>query len=478
MNGSLKIRTTLDYSSIPSSHYLDSPLHALIEIEPDPAAASAGRLPLNLVLVVDASATMYSFQLSEDERDYWMGLAISRDDLERGEADESDATYWTGQTLLDMQGSVHTPMSLAVDSIKQLLSTLQPGDQVAVFAFADRPHTVFTQNDWANFPDGCLTQLDLLGESRLPVDIGTGTHMAEAIRQASQSVSGHAQSPAVSRLIVISDGIVQDRDAALKAIDESQSQGQAITTIGVGDEFDEEFLTQIADSSRGDYHYAADSAAIARSLTEEMATLESTTVTDLHLAVRGLEGAVVQDLYLVRPTMTQFDEIQTEDGWLRVRLGNVSSAAPASIIVQVAPPILPSGRHDLVDAQLTWTSPGGAAAGTPGNAQAVVSAEFTDGSGLSAAPNPEVQDLVDRYAVYKYEREAQRAQEKGDIETAREKLGAATRQLHKLGEDELAADMESELAGLGTAANPARLKRIKATTRRLAGSPHAETHTD
>ena len=72
--------------------------------------------------------------------------------------------------------------------------------------------------------------------------------------------------------------------------------------------------------------------------------------------------------------------------------------------------------------------------------------------------------------MYKYEREAQRAQERGDLEGAREKLGAATRQLHKLGEETLAQEMETQLAGLAQSDAPSRVKRIKATTRRL-GSP-------
>ena len=34
-----------------------------------------------------------------------------------------------------------------------------------------------------------------------------------------------------------------------------QEKGYAITTFGVGEEFDEEFLIRVADNSRGEYHY-------------------------------------------------------------------------------------------------------------------------------------------------------------------------------------------------------------------------------
>ena len=412
MNGSLEMHTALDYPFVPASRYLETPLHALVEIKPDPVRATDTRPALNLVLVVDSSATMHHFHLTEEEREYWMGVAISRDELERGEADESDATYWTGQTLSEMQSVARAPMALATDAIKDLLTSLRPGDQVSVIAFADRVHSVFNQQDWANFPDGCLAQMDLLRDRRLPVDIGTGTHMAEALRQASASLTQNALSRGVNRLIVLSDGIVQDAEATLRVISEIQAHGYAITTIGLGEEFDEEFLTRVADNSRGEYYYAADSVEITQRLSQEMTTLQTTTITDLYIAVRGLEGAVVQDIFLVRPAMTMFDEVHTEDGWLRAHVGDVSSAIPTGVIIQAAPPILPEGEHAIIEVLLTWTDPNGTLGGYTGNARALIAARFTDEAALLNQADPEVQDLVDRYAVYKYEREAQRAQER------------------------------------------------------------------
>ena len=479
MNGSLNIHTSLNHPAIPSSRYLDGSLHALLEIQPEMTLNSGSRPPLNIVLVVDASASMHHFQLTEEEREYWMGVAISRDELERGEADDSDAMYWTGQTLSEMHTLANTSMALATEAIKSLLMTLRPTDQVAVIAFADRTHTVFNQQDWANFPDGCLVQMDMLQERRLPVDIGTGTHMAEALDQALQYLSHNSLSHGINRLIVISDGIVQDQEATLKSIAKIEEAGYAITTIGVGDEFDEEFLTRAADNTRGEYYYAADMADITQRLAQEMTTLETTSVTDLYIAVRGLDGAVVQDIFLVRPAMTMFDEVHTEDGWLRARVGDLSSKAPVGIMVQIAPPQMPAGERAIVETLLTWTGLDEIGAAVPGNDRSLITAHFTDDPDALSQTDPGVQDLVDRYAVYKYEREAQRAQDKGDFDTAREKLGAATRQLHKIGEEELAQEMESQLAELGDAvSNPSRVKRIKATTRRLGSVPLAETHAE
>jgi hypothetical protein len=97
-----------------------------------------------------------------------------------------------------------------------------------------------------------------------------------------------------------------------------------------------------------------------------------------------------------------------------------------------------------------------------------LSQQFSDDEELLALHDDQVQAYVDRFKVYKFERDAQRLQERGNIDAAREKLGAATRELQKLGETELASDLEQQIAALGTGyADPSRIKRIKATTRKL-----------
>lgn len=466
MTGSLDVRAALSRPAVPTNEEMEQPLYALLDLIPQ-AVASGSAPPLNIALVVDSSATMHNFQLTDDEREFWLGLAISRDEMERGQADEHTAIYWSGQTLADMQAQVRKPMTQAVEAIKTLLTTLHPQDQVTVIAFADRVHTVFSAADWTALPEQCLGQLDLLAEQRLPVDIGTGTCMADALRAAADALAQNASPGTLSRLIILSDGIVQDAEATLLMVAGIQDQGLAITTLGLGDEFDEEFLTRVADNSRGEYHYAADSADITQRLTEEMATLQSVAVTEMQIAVRGLSGALVQDMVLVRPAMTLFDEIYTEDGWTRARIGDVSSAAPTGVLVQIAPAVQPEGRHPVAEVHLTWAGGHGEPQGV---AQRTLEVLFTDDRLHLAETDPVVMDLVDRFHIYQFEREAQRAAERGDVEAAQEKLGAATRALRRIGEEQLAADMEGQIAALGGAApDPSRVKRIKATTRRLAG---------
>lgn len=473
MSSGLTIHVALSHPYVPSTSYLETPMYALLDLVPvSSPQTDEARPPLNLVLVIDSSATMHHLELSEEDREYWMGVAISRDELQRGEADEREAVYWTGQTLAEMQSIAKTPMSLAVAAIKGIFATLRPSDRVAVVAFADRVHTVFNEQDWELFPEQCQAQMDALRDQRLPVDIGTGTFMAEALRTAGGYLKQNMQPQGINRLVLISDGIVQDGPQTLETISEIQSQGIPITTVGVGEEFDEEFLIQVADRSRGEYHYAPTTAEITASLEREMTSLQQTTVTDLYLAARGQDGSVVQEMFLARPSMSLFDEIYTEEDWQRARIGDVSGAAPVGVLIQIAPSQHPDGIHNVAEVYLTWTNAGTAIGQEQETERLEITATYSSDPALLAETNPAVSELVDRFSIYKYEREAQRAQERGDIGLAREKLGAATRELHKIGETGLAQDMEGQMNALGDPeADLSRAKRIKATTRRLGATP-------
>lgn len=473
MSSSVNVRVALQHPAINAGMYVDELQYAILDIEPVSGSGSE-RPPLNLVIVVDASATMHHFQFSDDEREYWMTLALQRNEIERGKADERDAVYWTGQTLQEINATARKPMALVVDGLKQVLETLGSSDKVSVVAFADRPYVVFTEQDWGAFPDRCYQALENLRNNRLPADIGTGTYMSEALSHASDLLLRNASPSAVSRLIIITDGIVQDPALALGRIVSVQERGVAITTIGVGEEFDEEFLIRVADNSRGEYHYAADSAEINRCLQQELRALQATAVTDMYIAVRGLGGSCVQELFMVRPSMSIFDEIFTEEEWIRARVGDVSSTAPAGVLVQFLPANAPEGSKPVLEVQLAWSYTSTAFGASKGNEKIVINAEFSRDPMKTSAKDPVVSDLVDRFTVFKYEREAQRAQEKGNFELAKEKLGAATKRLKDLGEHNLAADMEEQLNAVGKkSADTKVLKRIKSTTRRLAsgGTP-------
>ena len=84
MSSSLNVRVALSHPNIPAQTYLEEPQFALLDIQPSMASVETSRPPLNLAIVIDSSATMHHFQFTEEEREYWMSVALSRNEIERG----------------------------------------------------------------------------------------------------------------------------------------------------------------------------------------------------------------------------------------------------------------------------------------------------------------------------------------------------------------------------------------------------------
>ena len=452
----IHVDVALSHPFVPATLYSEEPLYALLQTTAVSTEGEAVRPSLNIVFVIDASGTMNHFQLTEEELEYWTGLGISRNEIERGSADSRSAYLWRGNTLKEMQKAAPTPMTQVVTSLKKTLQGLQPGDNVAVIVFANQAFSIISAGDWAAAPTRCLKRLDALCSQRLPVDIGNGTCMADALRLGQEKLQDmsmeHPQS--LLRMVIISDGMVQDQDATLSALHSHSEQEATVTTIGVGQEFDEEFLMRLADLARGDYHYAADNVHFGTILEEAMTDFDHTLLSNVLLRVRGLNGTVVQDCLQVSPAMSPFEEVTTEDGWMQARLGGIG-ARPVGILIEMLPARKSVGPHPIAEVILESNGV---------QEQVFLTATFSDDPSHLAVTNRSVLLYAERLAVYRHEREAQRALLRGDHTTARVHLSAASEKLLQLGEPDLAAEMASQSKLFD---NPAQSKRIKATTRRL-----------
>lgn len=470
MSGSLKVNISLSHPTIPTDADIQNSYYALLDVTPSQENdAAAERAPLNIVFLVDSSASMHHLQLTELEQEYWMGLALSRDDVRRGTADDRDAVYWSGQTLLEMTDTVKKPITVVADALRTCIDGILPTDSVSVVVFADTAETVFDAEQFRSNRQDSLNRLDDMRDDKLSGSIGTSTRLSAGLKSASNLLGNFAKMGGINRLVIISDGIVQDSASAIHELEDLQTQGFAITTVGVGDEFDEEFLTRIADTSRGQYYYAPTLAEVTKCLTGEVSVLQHTSITDLYIAVKGTNGTFIQDIAMVRPSMSIFDEVFTEGDWTSARVGDVSSSILTTLLVQYLPVHVHEGLQAIAEIQLTWSNAGDSFTADKGSQNIVVNGLFSSDPIDRFKENPAVVDIADRYTVFKLEREAQRAKERGDIDSAREKYGAATRKLATMGETELAQDIENEMATLGTAqSDPAAAKRLKSTTRRLA----------
>jgi Ca-activated chloride channel family protein len=462
MSSNIDITVIPERSTVGAASGEDRQTHLLVRLQP--SAAEGHHVPVDLCFVLDCSGTMRRFQLAPDEIARWTDIARGRGELQMITADRRQGAMFTGRTAQELQTTATKPLVTAARAIKQVVGTLSESDSASLVAFADHAKLVY---DGASlFDKGQMFEIinELLTDSDA-FELGDGTVMARAMELAAKQVDKASRAGSVARVIIVTDGIVHDPTDTLRELETLRGRGAGITTIGIGQDFDEEYLTRVADRSGGQYYYAADPAELAAHLTEEAGRLQATACQDVGFGIRGERDAVVVDIYQVQPAIKGFEEIVTEQGWTRVKLGELPGGQAASLLVELGLPDLPDGPQTVAAMEVSWRPAGSQEHKTERREAGIQYEKILK----PADRNQEVAGLIDRVAVYKAEREAQWAQEDGDIDRATRRLREATRLLKKIGEDKLAADFERQAEDLEKRVpeDKSRTKRLKAATRRL-----------
>lgn len=435
-------------------------LNALVEVTP--MVTTGLRLPLNIVVLLDVSGTMRRFQLSEEEAAHWEEVARSRGELQTKRIDREEGLIFTGETLRELQAVAKKPLDLAVTAIKRISGKLGEGDRLSLIAFATKPAVAYDGSE--GLDKGKLFEaLNRVQADPAQLRAGNGTRAAEAVRLSAAMLAKEASSGVVGRVIILTDGIVQDRGATLGMLESLRQQQMSTTTVGIGQDFDEEFLAKAADSSGGEYYFAAEPGAVADHLGEEMAQMQAVVARQLRISATGLDGARVVDLHQVRPRLRIFEEVSTDGGVTTVEVGDLHTGRKTAVMAELALPAAAAGSHPVAGFKVSWLEPG---ATEHQAVDAQLALQFGD---TPSEPDQEVADLAGRLAVYKAEREAQWAQEDGDLTLATRKLRQATRILGELGEQDLAAQFEQQAVALESnkGLDPGKTKSLKQATRRL-----------
>lgn len=429
----------------------------------------AVRPRLDLWFVVDASASMHRFVLDPDQREMWRRRAEARGEVSAQEADGRRGLVWRGQTLRELQQVVSTPMLSCLRGVWRTLEALHSTDRVCVLAFADQHGTIYEDTgvpEQAVRLEAARTQLTRLGSGVDESGLGRGTRLAGALQEAIQRISRAEGDLSLRRMILVSDGVVEDKEVCRPLVDRAVDAGLVISVIGVGDEFEEEFLMTTADVTRGNYYYAATAPEVEQAVRSELETVTSIVARQALLRVIPTSGAIVREVHPVAPSLSEFQTVWMEHGGWRFRIGDLSPAQPLEFLVELAAPEMPTGEGRLALVQVEGVAP---ASPDRFAVEAPIRLFYSDDPLLLQAQDDEVVDALRRVAIYREERRFALAAAQGDTEGATRHLQQATRMIRERGGGEtLAAEMEAAAGELmaGTR-NLARTKRVKAGTRRL-----------
>jgi Ca-activated chloride channel family protein len=178
-------------------------------------------------------------------------------------------------------------------AVRELISELGAGDRFALVSYSVdaqtmiplSPATDSTRQAWRAVVDGVYT--------------GGGTNLSSGLDLGLGIVDGSRSGGRIPRVILISDGLANQGDTSLSGL-RARARRAAVgeytlTTVGVGDDFDEQLLATLADAGTGNYYYIASAIDLAEIFSDEFHSARESVARGLTVVIRPSAGVEVVD---------------------------------------------------------------------------------------------------------------------------------------------------------------------------------------
>ncbi|HEY2106473.1 MAG TPA: VWA domain-containing protein [Candidatus Binataceae bacterium] len=370
----------LTFQALPSrEHVLSSAenfvLYVLLEAIAEGGAGGA-RLPLNLGVVLDRSGSMY------DER----------------------------------------RLEFVVEAVKFLIDNLNPDDQVAIVAFADKAQVLTSgaATDKAG-TKRAIDDIDLL-------EIGGGTQMALGMRAAIDEVRKNLTPQRINRVLVLTDGQTYEEMACVDLA--RQNPDIQFSAMGVGVEFNEKLLQRLSQDSGGKYHFIDDSATIPSIFEDELTGLRAVSVRNGRIDLVLSQGVQIREAFRASPEIYALGEpLVGGDRRISYQVGDLEAGVPASVLITLVLPPRKPGAVRIAQTSFHYQVPGS-------DEQAVtndVTIDYTLDRALTSKVNGRVMNLVDQVSIAKLQTKAEEEMKAGNVDRATRLLTNAIQGTQRLG---------------------------------------------
>lgn len=324
--------------------------------------------------------------------------------------------------VLDRSGSMAgaSKFPLARRAVEQALRMLRPEDRFSIVTF-DTEIDVVARSAHAT-PENKRRALGALAD----VEPRGGTDLFAGWMRGCEQVAEFLSDDGISRALLLTDGQANhgetDREVLARHAGELRRRGIATSTFGVGEDFDERLLRDIAHEGGGHFYFIEQPAQIPDLLTSELGEALEVTVRRAVLSVELPRGATAEPLNRFRFTQAAGDRE------LRVELGDLASGQEVLAVVRVQFP-----RGELAERSTIRVTLGADDALAP-----LASAEVVFTYASHADNDRQPRDVaVDREVAKLYaaraRAEATEANREGDFHRARRALEGTARRIREYG---------------------------------------------
>jgi Ca-activated chloride channel family protein len=280
--------------------------------------------------------------------------------------------------VLDTSGSMEgEKIDRAKDSVLGLMRDMRDDDEIAFVRYSSDAELIQPLARLSEVRGSLAARVRRL-------EAGGGTNIPSGLAMGLRTL-GEAAKGRVRRAVLVSDGLDSTRAQAERLASDSAERGITVSTMGIGLDFDESYMSSVARDGRGNFGFVNDGAALATFLHRELDEASSTTVENASVRLslpkgvhfvraNGVDAQVLGDAVVVKmgslfagderrallelSTNLEADDVRqigTEAVWHRVGGTDADVRAPAlSLAATRDPEEVQRGKDSAVVA--SWTS--------------------------------------------------------------------------------------------------------------------------
>ena len=229
--------------------------------------------------------------------------------------------------VLDRSGSMsgESKFFLARQAVEQSLRMLRPADRFSVVVYDERID-VLARSSRAT-PAAIRSAIDSLSS----VHPRGSTDLCSGWMNGCEQVAQFVDHESVSRVLLLTDGLANhgttDRAVLARHSSELRERGVSTSTFGVGADFDERLLRDMAHEGGGNFYYLENARQIPDLITSELGEALEVVIPRAAIEIEIPRRADVEVLNRFRSS--------TGDNLLRVELGDVVSGQEVEVLVRM-----------------------------------------------------------------------------------------------------------------------------------------------
>lgn len=340
--------------------------------------------------------------------------------------------------VLDHSGSMKGDKMRCVRDATQLaLSMMNEQDIVSVVVFDHRREVIIPSQHVSNVAD--------LQRQIAKIKDAGGTKIAPALEAALGEVS-KGRNGTITRLILLTDGQTENELDCLKVADSAGAMAIPLTALGVGDDWNEDLLIDMANRSGGVAEYFQDPHEIASFFQGAVQQAQSAVVQNAVLNLKLVQGVTPRAVWQVTPLIQHLGYKPLSDRAVSVPLSDISKDERRMMLVELLVDPRQEGQYRIGVAEVMYDVP--QLGKTQEKAKLDVMLSFVADPAQATGVVPQVMNIVEKVSAHKLQTRALEDLSAGNVAGATQKLQGAVTRLLNQGEVDLANTMQQEIDNL------------------------------